>query len=255
MHIPIIFSFARSGGTLVNQLLGVHPDCLILSEVNPAATVVPVARQAADWLGLIKEAEVEQFQKLFYSQQISLLVERAKSKDKTLIIRDWVTANYLPDVGGSFVVPSYILEQSVYLERAGYSLKPLVVTRKACDVYQSICRSFIQLANLSAEDFALSYLAYARAVQAFPRVSLEALQSAPNESLIQILRDFELSTNCIDMQLETFADFRRCTGNNTLTTPSATTHLRHIATVKSDSLINMDTEAFTEADCLMGYEV
>lgn len=257
MHIPIIFSFARSGGTLVNQLLGVHPDCLILSEVNPAASIVPLARQASDWLGLIEATEVGRFQELHYSQQIALLDERAKSKDKTLIIRDWVTVNYLPGACGSMVQQSYVLEQPVYLARAGYSLLPLVVTRKASDVYQSIRRSFIQLANLSADDFALSYLAYTRAVSAFPRVSLEALQSAPRETLIQILRKLELSTDYIEMQLETFADFRRCTGNNTLAVPAATSHARHIVPVSRDSVTDdtLNAEAFTEADRLMGYEL
>lgn len=253
--IPIIYSFARSGGTLVNQLLGVHSDCLLLSEINPAASVVAVARQAADWLGLIEATEVDQFQELPYTQQISLLVERAKSKDKMLIIRDWATVNYLPGSGNGAIVPSYILEQPIYLARTGYSLRPLVVTRKAQDVYQSIRRSFLHLADLPLDVFSSSYLAYARAVSTFPRVSLEALQSAPRETLVQILQELGLSTDHVEMQLETFADFRMCTGNNTLTVPSASAHLRQIVQYSGDFVASapLDAEVFKEVDCILGY--
>lgn len=257
MHIPVVFSFARSGGTLVNQLLGVHPDCLVLSEVNPAASVVSVTRQAADWLGLIEAAEVDQFHAFPYAQQVALLNERAKSKEKTLIIRDWVTTNYLAGAGDGAVVPSAILEQQLYLARAGYSLRPLVVTRNAQSVYQSIRRTFSQLSDLSEDVFSTAYLAYARAVSTFPRVSLEALQASPRETLVQILQKLGLSTDFTDMQLETFADFCMCTGNNTLAMPSATTHLRQISPVRSDALadnILLNTELFAEADRLMGYE-
>lgn len=256
--IPIIYSFARSGGTLVNQLLGVHPDCLILSEVNPTASVEPIPRQAADWLGLIEAAEVDQFQELSYSQQISLLDECAKSKGKTLIIRDWVTTNYLPGAGDGAIVSSSILEQPIYLARTGYTVRPLVITRKAQDVYQSIRRSFSHLVDMPLDVFSSSYLSYARAVSAFPSVSLEALRAAPREALIQILQELDLSTDHIDMQLETFANFHMCTGNNTLTVPSTTSYARHIVPVNCDSVLDNDsinTEAFTEANRLMGYEV
>lgn len=258
MHIPVIFSFARSGGTLVNQLLGVHPNCLILSEVNPAASVVPVAKQAVDWLNLIEATEVDQFHAFPYAQQVALLDKRAKSKGKMLIIRDWVTANYLTGAGADSVVASAILEQPIYLAHAGYSLRPLVVTRNAQSVYQSIRCTFPHLADLPVDVFSAAYLAYARVVSTFPRVSLEDLQTSPRETLVQILQKLELSTDYIDMQLETFADFRMCTGNNTLAMPSATAHLRQIVPVRSDAFaksVPLNTEAFTEADRLMGYEV
>ncbi|HYN55501.1 MAG TPA: hypothetical protein VES38_12445 [Methylotenera sp.] len=240
----------------MNQLLGVHPDCLILSEVNPAVSVVPMARQASDWLKLIESTEVDQFQELPYSQQITFLDERAKLKGKTLIIRDLVTANYLSSAVDDSVVPSYVLEQPVYLARSGYVLQSLVVTRKAQSVYKSIKRSFSHLSCLSVDDFSSSYLAYAHAVSSFPHVSLEALQSAPRETLIQIMQTLGLTTDYIDMQLKSFSEFCLCTGNNTLAVPSASSHLRQIVPFTSDSLasdVPLHTEVFKEADRLMGY--
>jgi hypothetical protein len=255
--IPIVFSFARSGGTLVNQLLGVHPDCLILSEVNPAGSIVSVTKQAIEWLGLVEKEEYERFNELSYSQQISLLTERAKEKGKTLIIRDWSSVNYLKNVNETSY-PSGVLEQATYLMRAGYTLNPLVVTRKASYIYYSIRRNFNQLRNLSEADFLSSYLAYARAVSSFPRVSLEALQSAPHDVLDYMLHSLSLSPDYIDTQLKTFADFQQCTGNNTLRIPSATSILRNIAPVSGDSLVNnqyVNESNFAEADRLLGYIV
>ncbi len=257
MHIPILFSFARSGGTLVNQLLGVHPDCLILSEVNPAGSVVSVAGQASDWMALIGPTEIEQFEALPYSQQVARLDELARLKNKTLVIRDWVAVNYLPGAAGHEIMPSGLLEQSIYLTHAGYTLRPLVVTRKAAAIYQSIRQNFDQLENLSAENFASSYLAYARAVSDYPRVSLESLQASPREALLYILKTLTLSTAHVDRQLTDFSDFRRCTGNNTLAKPAATTHSRHITHSSCDLARGADfagVPAFAEADLLMGYE-
>jgi hypothetical protein len=42
MKIPVIYAYPRSGGTLVNRCLGSIPGNLILSEVNPLASVVPL---------------------------------------------------------------------------------------------------------------------------------------------------------------------------------------------------------------------
>lgn len=258
MDIPIIFSFARSGGTLVNQLLGVHPNCLVLSEVNPAGAVVSIARQAAEWLGLIELDEVDKFQELCYAEQIGLLYEKSISEKKSLFIRDWVTVNYLSGAGGSSIVPSGVLEQSLYMTRGEYSIKPLVITRKASDVYRSIRHNFSQFADLSADDFASAYLAYANAVMPFPKFSLEALQSSPRETLVQLLQLLGLSIEYVDMQLVNFADFRDCTGNTTLTKPAPTTFARRIEPAKSALPHNDDCmvqKEFIEADRLMGYRV
>ena len=96
MSVAVFISFARSGGTLVNKLLGVHPDCLVLSEVNPAASYKPVARQAFEWLGLVTEQETEAFGRLGYSAQLAELSRRAAQGHKRLVVRDWVTVNFLP---------------------------------------------------------------------------------------------------------------------------------------------------------------
>ena len=61
MALAVFYSFARSGGTLVNRCLGAIPGNLVLSEVNPHGAVVPVDVQARDWLGLLRPEESEAF--------------------------------------------------------------------------------------------------------------------------------------------------------------------------------------------------
>jgi hypothetical protein len=214
--------------------------------------------QASDWLGLINAGEVEDFESLPYLQQIARLEEIASARNKTLVIRDWTTVNYLHGVSGTALTPSRILEQSVYLAYAGYSLQTLVVTRRARSVYKSICQSFSHLSGLPLAQFSVDYLAYANAVRSLPRVSLEALQSSPRETLTHILQEFGLSTNHVELQLNRFADFHRCTGNNTLTHASVSSSLRHIAPLDCEGTLDTCIETLpllTEADRLLGYIV
>ncbi|MFA6110772.1 MAG: hypothetical protein WDA75_18590 [Candidatus Latescibacterota bacterium] len=254
--ICVLFSFARSGGTLLNQLLGAHPDCWVLSETNPAGSVVPLARQAAEWLGAIEPGERAAFDELSYHEQIARLDALARDRGKTLVIRDWVTVNFLAGASGAAIVPSKVLEQEVYLSRGGYHLTPLVLTRSGAAVYASIRRSFSHLADLSEDRFATAYLEYARAVAAFPRVALEDLRRQSRATLTRALSILDISLDHIDHQLSSFAEFQRCTGNNTLAIASATSLARRVLPPGEEAagtgFLN-EGAAMAEADALLGY--
>jgi len=213
--LPTIISFGRSGGTLVNQLLGTHPDCLVLSEVNPAASFKPVSEQAVEWLGLLAADEVNGFDLLPYGQQIRTLVERARARSKRLVVRDWTSVNF---VAGStpYAHPSRRLEQVVYLQRAALDPLPLAIVRRSEAVFVSWRRSFAQFAELSADAFIDAYLDYAALVREYPIVRLEQIQADPNGEARRILERFDLDATPLDMILAEFHRFARCTGNNTL---------------------------------------
>jgi hypothetical protein len=191
--IPVVYSFARSGGTLLNQLLGVHPECLVLSEVNPAASYKSVAEQATDWLNLVAAIDVPAFKTLPYDQQITTVYERSVVKGKTLIIRDWPTVNFLPNCAGERIKPSHELEQELYLRHGGFEPIPLVVARRGAAVYESIKRSFSHLNHLELDIFAECYVEYARAVANFPKIHLENLRADPLSVLSTVLTEFNLS--------------------------------------------------------------
>jgi hypothetical protein len=254
--IPVFYSFARSGGTLVNQLLGVHPKCLVLSEVNPAASFKPVVEQAVEWLGLVASGETGDFARLPYHRKIALLHERAARDGKQLVVRDWVTVNFLPGAAREEVLASGTLEQALYLERAALKPLPIVVARRGAAVYRSITRHFTNLRELAIEVFEEAYLEYARAVAAFPRIHLEALRERPAAALGEILRRFDLDPSPGDRMLRDFHQFRQCTGNTTLQEQTGSALAERILPpeTRGDEERTLDARpALAEADRLMGY--
>lgn len=255
--IPVLHSFARSGGTLVNQLLGVHADCLVLSEVNPAASFKSVEAQAVEWLGLVAQGDAGDFTRLGYAGQLRTLHERAADRGKRLVVRDWPTVNFLAGCAGERTTPSGVLEQGLYLERAGLLPLPLVVARRAAAVYRSIRRSFGHLADLDAPTFAGSYLAYARAVAEFPRVHIESLRERPRDTLLEILRILGLEAGAADDLLARFHTFTKCTGNTTLRAAGESASAREVLPAEQpaaeDARLAQEQPALAEADRLLGY--
>ena len=211
--IKVLYAFARSGGTLVNRLLGVHPDCWVISEVNPAATVFPLSKQAHEWLSVIDESELRAFDALSYGEQIRRLSQLAEARSKTIVVRDWATANFLAGVGGDWLMPTLELEQEIYLSSAGFEITPLVLTRRGEDVFESMVRAFPALSELEVNDFGAAYLAYAKAVANFPRVALETLRETPSETLRNIMNNLGFGDEHVEQQISDFSEFVSCTGD------------------------------------------
>ena len=253
IEIPVVFSFARSGGTLVNKMLGAHPDCLVLSEINPAASFKSLSEQAEEWLGLIGMEELPEFERLAYTDQILTLHERAARKNRLLIIRDWVTVNFLPECSRG-ISPSRQLEQLLYLQQAGVRVIPIVVSRKAFFVRESMKKVFPELANAVNNHFNEAYLQYAKAVSGLPVFHLEKLQQQPRVVLNDILQRFSLDGDHMEDVMNNFPDFASCTGNNTLNNPSETSHAYGIVKQqeKKDS-IQCDEPLLAAADKALGY--
>ena len=239
---------------MVNQLLGAHPQCLVLSEINPAASFKAIAEQAIEWLGLLEEKEAEEFSYLPYHQQIKLLNDRTIAQKKKLIIRDWVTVNFLPGSAGDDIVPSRQLEQSLYLERAGFQSFPLVITRKSEDVYKSIRDNFSELAELDMKSFAESYLEYAHAVAKFPIIHLEELRSQPEIALGKILRRLNISCDDNNSLLQNFFSFKNCTGNVSLKNANKSAVAQEILPPETRVPTQNSHPYLVEANGILGYE-
>lgn len=256
--IPVIYSFARSGGTLVNQLLGAHPHCLVLSEINPAASYKPVVEQAVEWLGLVSPQEAADFSCLPYHQKILTLYNRSTKQGRKLVVRDWVTVNFLPGCAGDIITPSGQLEQESYLEHAGLKSRPLVIARKSASVYESIKHNFLQFENLGLEIFAEAYLQYARAVRKFPIIHMETLRAQPHTALMEILQCLGIDSDDSTLLLNKFHNFKNCTGNITLQTAVESAAARQILPpeiLNSKKSAFADTHtALVEADRLLSYD-
>ena len=253
-RIPLLISFARSGGTLLNQLLGSHPDVLILSEVNPSGSVKPLSDQAVEWLGLLKLGGKKAFENMLFSDQIKVLKKTAEEKGKVLILRDWSSINFVDTRTRGWRQPSGILETPEILKAAGLEVDGLVVTRRYHSLRRSLRATFQEFAQMPEDSLARAYLAYARAASVWPQLHLEDLQAHPDVVLQKVFEQFGLSLDAIPSVLRTFSRFAKCTGNNTAESqpPSASfAEIRRNDLEEKDEL-PMGPEA-EEADQIFGY--
>jgi hypothetical protein len=224
--------------------------------VNPVGSFKPVAEQAREWLGLVEDGEAGEFSRMPYRQQIRALHERASARGKQLVVRDWVTVNFLPGTLGERGQPSGELEQELYLSGAGLESLPLVVARRGLAVLRSIRHNFPHLANLPLEIFARAYASYALAVSKFPRVQVERLRAEPQPTVEEILGRFGLEQGASATLLARFHEFRNCTGNTRLQATSVSAAARRILPPEASGAHagEADHPLIVEADRLLGYE-
>ena len=255
-EVAVFYSFARSGGTLINRCLGCIPGNLVLSEVNPHGAAVPVAVQAQDWLGLLSAAESPAFSGKPYGLQIATLAEAASRKGGHLIIRDWSALNFVPGVYFDYFCPSMVLEQPLYLERYGLPARAAVIVRRAAAVYDSITRTFAHLRDMTAAEFGRCYLAYARTVSGLPRFRFERFCESPQAELSRLCQSLGVAYD--DGFVTGFARFDRCTGDNSLAVASRAGRSDRIMALSDDTTSAAWSAARAdpnceEADRLLGY--
>ena len=258
LKIPIVYAFARSGGTLLNRCLGCIPGNIVLSEVNPHAALVPIEIQARDWFNLLSYSECIEFRQKTYPDKITLLAEAARQQDRHLIIRDWTTINFLKRASNDIYAPTMVLEQELYLSHHGLLCRPLVLARRSSDVYESIIRTFKHLKNLSVKEFGTCYLAYAQAVSNYPVFHYESFCREPEKQLNKMCE--VLGVNYCDRFVTEFSKFTRCTGDNTLSQRSRGAGLEKITPLKSHHESEFYMAASLDKNCvkadkLLGYQI
>lgn len=262
--LPTLVCFARSGGTLINKIVGSHPKAAILSEVNPAGNAVKgLLDQAHEWLGLISENEKKQMKSSPFGVKIKKLKNEAAKGGRLLILRDWVTVNFFnPFFGrGNSICPSQVLETQLYLSMEGITWEPLVVARRCLEVFQSYSSNIFQLEKKWEDKFFQAYLAYAKQVHNFPKISIEELQVNPTEETKKILSKLGLPSENIPELLNKFQEFDRCTGNNTLHSKPLSAEWKTIQGKNSkrnkEPLIvsEVNRAAAETADKLLGYKL
>lgn len=218
MTLAVFYSFARSGGTLVNRCLGAIPGNLVLSEVNPHGALVPVEVQARDWLGLVGPGEFEILAGKGYGAKIRWLSEAAANQGRHLVVRDWPALNFLSGLFSEYFQPSLLLEQQLYLTRHGLAPPSAVVARRGAAVYESVVRTFDHLRDLTAEAFGAAYLAYARVMDGRPVIRFEEFCREPQRELARLCGWLGIAYS--DGFLEGFPAFDRCTGDNRVSVSS-----------------------------------
>ena len=250
LPLGIVYCFARSGGTLLNQCLGCHPSNAVLSEVNPAGSYLAPLWQAEHWLGLVNDQNRAKLAALPYEGQIARLATLAAASGRRLIVRDWSALNFLAGVMKG-VEPSGVLEQEAYLPRAGLELRRVVLSRRANGIFHSLRARIPQFLRLDHETFGKAYLAYAQSVCHYPVVHLKEFTLDPKPWMRRICAELGAAYE-EDFQAR-FAQYRNCTGNTTLDVAPFSSTRRAIAPVLPPEG-RPPHPLFLEADRLLGYD-
>jgi hypothetical protein len=250
--LGVLYSFARSGGTLLNRCLGSIKGNLVLSEINPHGALVPLDVQARDWLGLLGPDQ-DRVEGDSYGAKIRHLVSLAHARGERLIIRDWTTLNFLPGLHFDYSDPSMLLEQRIYLDRYGLERSTVVLVRRAAAVYESVVRTFDHLHDLGAAEFGVAYAAYARAVADQPVVQFETFCNHPEREMERICR--LLGAAYAQNFVSDFSTFDRCTGDNQLATPSRAGGSKEILPLSDNDDAPAWKAAAADANCRIADEL
>jgi hypothetical protein len=254
--LAVYYSFARSGGTLLNRCLGCINGNLVLSEVNPHGAVVPIDVQASDWMKLIDEPHLKTFKQLSYGEKIKRLNDIAHTKGSHLVVRDWDTINFLDGVDGFHSRASGVLEQRLYLSHVGFQCREIVFVRKAASVYESLARTIPQCKTMPVKEFGERYLQYACAVAQLPVFHFEDFCLQPVVLMHQICD--VLQVNYSPRFINEFVEFQNCTGDNLMGPHSSSNRFKAIAPIPDRVQSSAYQAALKDPGCrkaneLLGY--
>jgi hypothetical protein len=154
--------FARSGGTILNQCLGLLPRALIMSEVNPLGggkgtgpkSYRTIKSQAKNWYGIELSSAEDDFAKSALE-----LETICRSSNKQLIIRDWTYVNFMPSKENNSNPPQRLLTLEALQDKC--NLIPFAFIRDAIDIYISFLKH-IEMSDFDLEKFFSHYLIYAK---------------------------------------------------------------------------------------------
>lgn len=153
-EIGVLYCYARTGATLVNQILGCNPDNLVISEVNPTLGYDSPIQQAKQWYGYDGPMTAE----AMYIEQIIEIKKFAVKNNKNLVIRDW---SYVDFQGFPFVTPTY---KSTQQEELGlnFRLNECAMVRHPFDVFVSVNKIESTNGMLPMQSFVKGYDAYTK---------------------------------------------------------------------------------------------
>jgi hypothetical protein len=156
--IIVMLNYSRSGGTLLTRMLGMLPDVVMVSEVNPARGVLPDNSDAESASAL--RAQMQEWHDLALSGQgfdgcIAEIVEWCQTQKRRFILRDWTQLEFRKSQLNGFA-PT---QSFSVLDRLGakYQILPFALVRDGIDVFLS--------SNVPLDDFAAEYLAYVEALK------------------------------------------------------------------------------------------
>ena len=252
MKISVYYCFPRSGGTLLNQCLLCDPQNVVLSEVNPAASVIHPAQQAHDWFNLFPDpATTARLMNSSYNDAVQAIAEACATTGKHLCLRDWSGPNFVPELSPWVDQASLQLEQRIYLQFAKFELRELVFLRRSQAVFDSLRKNVPECAEFTVKQFEAAYRSFLTRTQGMPRFFLEEFIQNSSGQLKSICAQLDLSF-APDFSTR-FASQTKLTGNNTLPKPSPSSQWTEIKSPNSPPEMTSFQTVFGDLDLLAGY--
>ncbi len=192
-EISVIYSLARSGGTLISRCIGCASDNVILSEVNPRFSWFNPLVQAWEWYGLLTDDDMQALKsndRLRYIDAILIISERCRQKGLNLVIRDWTHIDFTP--GDYPVDPVYQATQDIVL-RDHFDIRKISITRHPLDAYLSVCQVPRMKDTLTSAVYMHSFLKYAEFAHSIGFIRFEDFCRQPKPVLQKICGTLNIS--------------------------------------------------------------
>ena len=211
-EIAVLYSLARSGGTLISKCLGCIPGNVLLSEINPRWAYFNPLNQAKFWFNLVSDQDIENLYNTGnynYLGAIRLIHQRCTENDLNLVIRDWTHVDFT--TGDYPVSPIYRLSQFETL-KAEYSLRHIALVRHPLDTFLSLARLPDYRGRIGISEYLYGVRSYAEAAVSIGFVRFEDFCVDPNNGL-QIICE-SLRVNYDRDYRDCFHRYRTVTGEN-----------------------------------------
>jgi len=213
MTIVLMECFSRSGGTLLNRIIGSLPNVVMLSEVNPLGggwgarrerSYTTPKKQALHWYGI-------ELKSSGYRENILELNRICREKNKTLVVRDWPYVNFMPHPLNRQQPPHRLLAYEALQDDC--ELKTFALVRDCIDIWIS------QGMPVPAEDYFQRYLKYIEEIVRYgiKPFKYEDLCLRPSKTLVDICAHTGLTYS---ESWENFFRFGKVNGDNQSLTPS-----------------------------------
>ena len=203
--ITVIINFGRSGGTLLNRILGTFPEVVICSEINPLLGATPDHKAIEPQLALkyqMKSWYDIDLEGGSFRESIQHLAQYCHNADKHLVIRDWTNLDFTKKEANGYN-PKYSFSIIEELQFIG-EIRVFAFVRDAIDVYLST--------HGDLQEFASNYLKYVESLirEKIPILKYEDLIRDPQKTIMDICNMVGLAylDRCKD-----FTENFQCTGD------------------------------------------
>ena len=210
-EIALLYSLARTGGTLLARCLGAIPGNALLSEVSPRMAYFDPIRQADEWYGLITPEErawLKTGKTIHYAQAIALIGERCRAQGLKLIVRDWTHIDFLK-VDRFTVQPRYEFTQIKVLGEL-FDIRHRALVRHPLDSYLSLVK-LRGYRRVDITEYLYGFRRFAERAINTGFVRYEDFCADPKKVLAELCRNLRL--NYQDDVVEGFSSYRNVTGD------------------------------------------